>query len=233
MGLGVVQVELKRDTADGIREQKFNVLTCVDYATDFCQQVVLPQEPNAVSRAFHSAWCRPYGPPRVIYVDPDQRWLSRDFQAYLRQNSISLLESATESHWQLGRVEIAQKVLRRMAQRVWRTSERPPVEVIESCCSVRNEQLKRHGFSSAQWFLGRDPTIPGSLADCTEQRNHAAQDAVLAETDFAQKLQVRQQAAEAFIEAHAQTVWRRAIKGRSRPMRGPYVVGQSVYVFRR
>ena len=212
MGLDVVQVELKRDTAGGMQEQKFNVLTCVDYATDFCQQIVLPPGPNAVSSAFHSAWRRPFGPPRIVYVDPDQRWLSRDFQSFLRQNSITLLESATESHWQLGRVEIAQKVLRRMAQRVWRTSERPATEVIEGRCSVRNEQLKRHGFSSFQWFLGREPRIPGSLADCTEQRNLAVQDSALAETDFAQKLQMRQRAAEAFIDAHAQTVWSRAMK---------------------
>ena len=233
VGIDVVQVELKRDTSSGIVEQKYNVLTAVDYATDFAQQIVLPTGPGVVSRAFHSLWCRPYGPPRVVYVDPDQRWMSGEFQEYLRQNSITLLDSATESHWQLGRVEIAQRILRNMAQRVWRTSERPAEEVIESCCGVRNEQLKRHGFSSAQWFLGREPRVPGSLADVTEQTNVATQDAVLSEQDFAQKMQIRQRAAEAFIEAHAHTAWTRAIRGRSRPMRGPYVVGQNVYVFRK
>ncbi|CAE6947351.1 GIP [Symbiodinium sp. CCMP2456] len=105
VGLDVVQVELKRDTSTGIVEQKYNVLTAVDYATDFAQQIVLPAGPGVVSRAFHSLWCRPYGPPRVVYVDPDQRWMSGEFQEYLRQNSITLLDSATESHWQLGRVE--------------------------------------------------------------------------------------------------------------------------------
>ncbi|CAE7934323.1 RE1 [Symbiodinium sp. KB8] len=97
-------------------ETKYNVLTAVDYASDFSQQIVLPAGPGVVSKAFHAMWCRPYGPPRVIYVDPDQR---------------------------------------NMAQRVWRTTQRP------------------------------------------------AEDAVLSERDFAQKMQVRQQAAEAFIGAHA------------------------------
>ena len=120
-----------------------------------------------------------------------------------------------------------------MAQRVWKTSSRPAEEVVEGCCGVRNEQLKRHGFSSAQWFLGREPRVPGSLADITEQNNPAVQDAVMSERDFAQKMQIRQQAAEAFIEAHAHATWTRAIKGRSRPLRGPYVVGQAVYVFRK
>ena len=233
VGVDVVQVELKKDGPDGMEELKFNVTTVVDYASDFAQQIVLPAGSGVVSQAFHSVWRRPYGPPKVIYVDPDQRWMSGDFQKYLRQNSITLLDRAAESHWQLGRVEIAQKILRRMAQRIWRTTERPPVEVIESCCAIRNEQLKRHGFSSAQWFLGREPRVPGSLADLEEQRNDAVQDAVVHEQDFGQKMRLRQQAAEAFVEAHAHNVWKRAIRGRNRPIRGPYIVGQSVYLFRR
>ncbi|CAE7296093.1 RE1, partial [Symbiodinium sp. CCMP2456] len=217
----ICEVELKRQGTSGVEERKIQVLTVVDYATDFAQQIVLPPGPRSVSSAFHAVWCRPFGPPRVIYVDPDQRWMSDDFQRYLRCNSITLLDSATESHWQLGRVEVAQKILRMMAQRVWRTSERSPEEVIESCSGVRNEQLKRHGFSSAQWFLGREPRVPGSLADLSEQQNPAVQDAVHAETDFAKKMQIRQQAAEAFLQAHAHTTWSRAIKGRHGSWLGP------------
>ena len=110
---------------------------------------------------------------------------------------------------------------------------RPVKEVIETCASVRNEHLRRHGSSSAQWFLGREPRVPGALADVTEQANLAVQDAVLSQQDFAQQMHCMQQAAHAFIEAHAHETWEHAIRGRHRPIRGPYVVGQSVYVFRR
>ena len=98
VGLDVVQVELKKETSQGVVETKYNVLTVVDYATDFAQQIVLPDRMGTVSQAFHSVWCRPFGLPRVVYVDPDQRWMSDDFQKYLRQNSICLLDSASESH---------------------------------------------------------------------------------------------------------------------------------------
>ena len=40
VGLDIVQVELKKDSPNGVIETKFNVLTAVDYATDFAQQVV-------------------------------------------------------------------------------------------------------------------------------------------------------------------------------------------------
>ena len=52
VGLDVVQVELKRDTSQGMVEEKFDVLTAVDYATDFAQQVILPNRPNSVSACF-------------------------------------------------------------------------------------------------------------------------------------------------------------------------------------
>ena len=118
--------------------------------------------------------------------------MSEDFQDFLKQNSISLLSAATESHWQIGRVEVAQRILRKKAQRVWRTTTRPHHEFIEMCATVRNEHVRKHGFLSAQRFLGREPRVPASLADFVERDNIAAQDAVLAEPDFHARTQCRQ-----------------------------------------
>ena len=92
------------------------MLTCVDLATDFAQQIILPSGPDQAKDALHQVWVRPYGAPSIVYVDPDGTWMSRSFQRYLRHMGIQLLSSATESHWQLGRVEIANRVLRNMAQ---------------------------------------------------------------------------------------------------------------------
>ena len=78
-----------------------------------------------------------------------------------------------------------------------------------------------------------DVIVHGVLSDLTERQNLVVQDQVLSQQDFAQKMHCRQLAAHAFIESHAHETWKRAVRGRNRPMRGPYVVGQSVYVFRR
>ena len=85
------------------------------------------------------------------------------------KNDIQLLHCATESHWQLGRVEVANRVLRGMAQKVWQDTDRPAAEVIEICASVRNQQLRKHGYSPCQWFLGQDTKHPGMLYDVDEQ----------------------------------------------------------------
>ena len=229
-----VQIELKREDRSGkVQETVRNALTCVDLATDFCQQIVVPAD-MSLSEAFHKVWGRPYGVPKTIYMDPDHRTISIDFQRYLVRHDVQLLHSAAEAHWQLGKVEVCNRILRGMAQHVWLAgSTASPEETIEMCATIRNEQLRKHGFSPVQWFLGREPTHAGSLADVDQQRNPATQSQVLDDETFAANLRLRDLAARAFIAEHAKDTWRRAVAGRSRPMRGPFIQGQQVYMFRR
>ena len=71
------------------------------------------------------------------------------------------------------------------------------------------------------------------MRDLDEQHNIATASQIIESPDFYEKVRLREQAAIAFHEEHAKDIWRRAIGGRSRPIRGPYQVGQLVYVFRR
>ena len=59
-----------------------------------------------------------------------------------------------------------------------------------------------------------------------------SQSHVLSDPSFAARMALREQAAKAFIDEHNRDVWRRAIAGRNRPMRGPFVQGQLVYMCR-
>ena len=71
-GIDFVQVELHREDEEGNRYRVTrNVLTCVDLATDFCQQVIVQLGPDSLAKAFDRAWGRPYGIPKTIYMDPD------------------------------------------------------------------------------------------------------------------------------------------------------------------
>ena len=233
VGLDYVQVELKREDDQGkLVEDKFNVLTVVCLATGFAQQIICPTG-HSMSTAFHEVWSRPYGLPKTVYMDPAMANVSKEFQRYLAQNDIRLLLAAAESHWQLGLVEVTNRILRHMAQKVWKTTKRPAKEVIEMCASTRNEQLRRCGFSPSQWFLGQDSRQVGLLRDLDEQHNIATASQIIADPDFYEKVRLREQAAIAFHEEHAKDVWRRAVGGKVRPMKGPYQIGQLVYVFRK
>ena len=98
---------------------------------------------------------------------------------------------------------------------------------------MRNQLLRKCGYSPSQWFLGHDPKIAGWLGDVSEQQNYPVQSQVLSDPSFAAKIQLREEAARAFIAEHAKESWRRACAGRNRPLRGPYQVGQLVYMFRK
>ena len=54
---------------------------------------------------------------------------------------------------------------------------------------------------------------------------------VIADPDFYEKVRLREQVAIAFHEEHAKDVWRGAVE--VRPIKGPYQIGQLVYVFRK
>ena len=96
------------------------------------------------------------------------------------------------------------------------------------CGSVRNGYLRKCGFSPSQWFLGRDPR-----AEIDEQSNPVTQPQMLADPKFGARVMLREQACQAILEERAKEAWRRAIAGRNRPMRGPYVPAQLAYMFRR
>ena len=233
VGIDYVQVELKHLNDRGRTvETKFNVLTCVDLASDFAQQIIV-HKGTKMSQAFHEVWTRPFGAPKIIYTDPQSASLSADFQHYMLTHGIQLLHCGAESHWQLGRVEVANRVLRGMAQRVWQDTARPPAEVIETCASIRNQHLRKHGFSPSQWFLGQDVRHAAMLHDVDEQRNYPVQSQVVSDPVFSSKVQLREAAAKAFLEEHSKDAWRRALAGKNRPMRGPYQQGQLVYFFRK
>ena len=234
VGVDYVQFELKKELG-GVKKSEivFNVLTCFDLATGFAQQVIVPKGPNTLSKAFHSAWTRPYGAPKMVYMDPAHASISVDFQTYLAHHDIVLLHCATDAHHQIGQVEIANRVLRNMCQRMWQTTERPPEELVEMCASVRNDHLRKCGYSPSQWFLGKEPRHAGMLTDMKEQENIVTQSQFFSDPQFASIVLLREEAAKAFYEEHAKDTWRRAVATRSRPMRGPYTAGQLVYMFRR
>lgn len=209
VGVDYVQVELKKEDDQGVvREVKYNVLTCVCLATGFAQQVIV-QKGYTLANAFHDAWARPYGYPPIVYMDPAMANISQEFQAYLAHHDIRLLLAAAESHWQLGLVEVSNRILRNMAQKVWRTTTRPAKEVIETCATTRNEQLRRCGFSPSQWFLGQDSRQAAMLRDIDQQNNVATASQALAHPDFYAQVKLREQAAIAFHEEHARDTWRR------------------------
>ena len=195
VGVDYVQVELTREDQRGQNRTVIcNVLTCVDLATDFSLDRMDCQKPFIRFGVGLSEFPKlSIGIPIIGLFPMTSKdiWLGIIFNFFMLQ----------PKHWQLGKVEVANRVLRSMAQHVWRSGvDASPEEVIETCAGIRNEQLRKHGFSPVQWFLGREPRHAGSLADVEEQLNPATQSQILDDPTFAAKVRLRDQAAKAFLD---------------------------------
>ena len=105
--------------------------------------------------------------------------------------------------------------------------------MIEAAAGVRNQLLRKSGYSPSQWFLGQDSKTAGWLLDVEAQEDSAVQSQIVNDPSYAAKMHLREEAARACLEEHAKDVWRRAIAARNTPIRGPYYPGQLVYFFRR
>ena len=79
---------------------------CSGYGIRLCPANRSAAWTTRLPKVFHQAWCRPYGHPKVVFMDPDDRnILSRKMQRFLICHNIQLLHVAAESHWQLGQVK--------------------------------------------------------------------------------------------------------------------------------
>ncbi|CAK0903395.1 unnamed protein product, partial [Prorocentrum cordatum] len=103
--------------------------------------------------------------------------------------------------------------------------------VITSTC---NNHIRRNGFTPYQCVLGRSPGILASLIEAMEgdQRQLASQSAALFEEGPRSAEQIRAAANQAFFELDSDDAIRRAMVGRVRPPRGPFVPGQLVFYWR-
>ena len=107
----------------------------------------------------------------------------------------------------------------------------------EWCAAISfacNNHIRRNGFTPYQYVLGKSPRIPTSLVEVMEgdDRRLSANSAALFEDGPRRAEQIRAAANRAFFELDTDDAVRRALVGRVRPPRGPFLPGQLVYYWR-
>ena len=105
-------------------------------------------------------------------------------------------------------------------------------KTIEACASIRNEQLRKHGFSPVQWFSRSWTQTCWIACWCRWTAESCLSIPGLGWPYLFCKAPSQRDRCEAFLEEHARDTWRRAVGGRNRPTRGPYTQGQMVYMYR-
>ena len=193
---------------------------------------------ESMVRVFERTWMLWAGPPQTIYVDPATEYKAELWQDRMQSLDIQVKMSVSDAHWQLGRVEVHGSTIKRMLQRM--DLEKPirtPQEFEEALTqafNAKNSLSRIKGFTPEQAVLGVSRKLPGSVTSSKGAGSLTLADSPGPVSDqFRESLALRSRARKAFIDADNSSSLRRALLRRSRPLRGPYEVGDWVLYWRR
>ena len=203
--------------------QKVPAVNILDYATGL--QVMVPifrkETADLTRAAVRDHWISWAGPPVAIALDPSRPNMSDLFNDFCQAQGITVLQTAAESHWQLGKVERHggwfQSILKRVLDEVKPTSDEEYRTCIVQAQSAKNALLTQAGASPYQLVFGRNPRIPTDLLQ--DQPHVAASDAEEADPLLRRVSEVRQAARKAVLECQDDRALKAALRARPRPMK--------------
>ena len=215
-------------------EHRYPVLNLVDLATRYQLCVMVSKlEPGKILKAFN-VWLATFGVPKKMTTDGGAEFQGV-FAEALTMFGVAHFVSSAESPWQSGITERrggALKVaLGRIIQQEHIVGKKMLRVAISAAVSARNAVPLWNGYSPAQWVLGKQIHLPGSLLQRPGglPELHSALDC----PSMARRLAIAQSAKAAMLEVDNSNRLRRALLRRSRPHRGDYEKGMSVYFWRR
>ena len=217
--------------------QMYTFLHVVDEGTLFQTAAPSAQDVDSLIQTFQRIWLMWAGPPRTVYLDPASAYNSDQWQAKMQELDVRVKMIVAEAHWQLGRAEAHGAVLKRMLSRM---DHEMPIRTsaeferaLMMACSAKNSLSRAKGFSPEQAVLGISSHLPASITSCDELGSHALVESSGEAADRCREaMKVRTLARKAFIDADNSSSLRRAMLRRTRPMRGPFEVGDWLLYWR-
>lgn len=216
---------------------QYTFLHVIDEGTLFHAAVPTGASMESLFQAFQRAWLAWAGPPGTVYVDPASSFNSEAWRSQMQSLDVRIKMTAAEAHWQLGRVEVHGGVLKKMFDKM--DFERPVTspeefeQMLVLACNAKNSLSRVKGYSPEQAVLGISSRLPASITSCDDVGSHSlAMSSGDAAERFRKNLEYRALARRAFIDADNSSALRRALLRRTRPMRGPYEVGDWLLYWR-
>ena len=144
-----------------------------------------------------------------------------------------------EAHWKGGTTERHGGILRTIARKL--VDHHNCYEdcdlrvVIQEATAAKNSFSRRSGFSPAQWVLGYDSALPGSVLDRPQDLAvHGSLEAGNSENEqslFAQRMSMRETARKAWHELDNSDRLRRALLSKPKQQRECFLPGELVYFY--
>ena len=229
-----VSMDLKEVT-DKTHKHKYLMMICD--ATRFVRAIkihTIPknQHKNATSaeviHAIEQDWISIFGDMEELRHDPEGAFVSTELIEEMSQRGIHLRPVAGEAHWQNGVIERAIQTVFSTANRIMSEMNITLPRAVALAVASHNHQEMVHGFSPAQWALGRSPSWSNNLHDELEDKVNIARDGHEA---FAKRMNEQISARKIWEEEDVKRKMQRAMRAKHRVDK-VFVPGEIVYAWR-
>ena len=181
-----------------------------------------------VLECFESQWEEIFGLPSEIRHDPEGAFVSNELITQFSQKGVLLKPVAGEAHWQNGLVERAIQTIFSAATRILSESDTSITRAVSQAVTAHNHLSVVHGFTPAQWAVGRAPSWQNLLHEEGEDTVNISRDSHEA---FARKMHEQISARKIWQEEDVKRKLQRAQRARLRKDR-MFVPGELVYAWR-
>ena len=218
--------------------EHFQFLVVVDEGSRFkVSRVVLKGKKKHLSAAqfittLKEAWCSYFGTPRVLRLDPDGAFRSRELSEFCDQHHIYLDLIPGEAHWKLGVCERSLQSIKAILIKVLTThpDSTPEDALAESVRALNCREVIR-GYSPLQHVIGRAPDDTGRFFTT----DSTASPDILSESPaqgHQRSEELRLTAEKAFLDWNSADRMTRALNSRHRRVLD-FSAGDLVFIWRR
>ena len=209
------------------RNKGFWFLSVLDRATMYHTACLLENHsPEQLLQSFQNNWSNAFGMPREVVIDQERGFVGPGFVDIFQQACSLVTSIAGQAHWQHGKIERHNGILKEMCKRVVNATQTTgPGEMsslVRECTSAKNALIREHGFSPEQLVFGREMAKDGELVANGEvvSCHFTAGDRG---SRIARLMKYRYESKKAFVEAQTQLVLEQTVNNRTRPWKEPKI----------
>ena len=166
-------------------------------------------------KSLHMRWIQYFGIPTVIKLDLEGAFRGIQLRDWCGTRGVRLEHAPAEFHQSIGDVERQIGFLRHKIEVFLRHEPHDPSIVAASMVGAHNHLARVHGFSPAQWALGRDLQASGH-ANPGPGEDVAIGTMNTSGTDLHSSMMLRKRAEQAFREQREKDLASRALNARTR-----------------
>ena len=213
----------------------WTILSILDDASTFHALArLLDRGSKGVIDKLVNGWFAYLGIPDEILTDAEGAFKSYKFDDLTEQTGIKVRFVPKDAHWQLGKGErhgaTVKYIFEKTASQFGITEEAEVDIALVMTADAKNSLINRSGSSPAQWMLGRNKRIPGSLMSDAENVEEMSK---LTQSQKLMRIQeIRYGAMHNMLNYDSHIGLMNAMLRKGRPLRGPFEPGQRIAYWR-